>query len=95
MLSALVLAEATAKLHAMTEKDNDYQDLKMDIETLKNIANVDEISTSRDMTVAAIKYSWVMTEIQRKQRELLPICLKHKLIEFSDGARFAGYGGDL
>lgn len=95
MLSALVLAEATAKLHAMTENDNDYQDLKIDIETLKKIADVDDISLKRDMTTAAVNYSWVMTQIQNKQRELLPICLKYKLIEFSDGARFAGYGGDL
>lgn len=94
-LSALVLAEASAKLCMMKETDDGYTDLAADIQTLEKIANVDEISTGRDMTVAAVKYSWVMTEIQRKQRELLPICLKHKLIEFSDGARFAGYGEGL
>lgn len=95
MLSALVLAEAKAKLSGMKETEEEYDVLKRDIETLEKTADVNDISQKRDMTTAAVNYSWVMTEIQKKQRELLPICLKHKLLEFSDGARFAGYGGDL
>ena len=94
MLSALVLAEAKAKLSGMKETEEEYDVLKRDIETLEKTADVNDISQKRDMTTAAVNYSWVMTEIQKKQRELLPICLKHKLLEFSDGARFAGYGGD-
>lgn len=92
MLSALVLAEAKAKLSGMKETEEEYDVLKRDIETLEKTADVNDISQKRDMTTAAVNYSWVMTEIQKKQRELLPICLKHKLLEFSDGARFAGYG---
>ena len=92
MLSALVLAEAKTKILDLDKDSEKFSEFSKDIQILEKAANVDNISLSRDMAMSATKYTWVMTEIQKKQREILPICLKYKLVEFSDGARFAGYG---
>lgn len=92
MFSALILAEAEAKLHNMPVNSDEYNKLQADILLLRKIADIDSISLGRDMSVAATKYAYVMTEIQKKQRAILPICLKYKLLEFSDGTRFSGYG---
>lgn len=94
-LAALAYAAACAKKANYEETAPELEELKKDIQTLEKIAQMSNISDNRDMSLTAKNYAWVMSRIQDKQRELLPICLKHKLIEFSDGARFAGYGEAL
>lgn len=93
--AALVLAEAEAKLATYGKDTAEYAQLKQDVETLKKSADINDISMRRDMSAAAGNYTKVMTSLQIKQREILPICLRHKLVEFSDGARFDGYGEGL
>lgn len=93
--SSLVYAAAVAKLAGYHETDEEYKQLKEDIEDLKQISNICNISNNRDMSLTAKNYAWVMTQLQARQQEILPICLRWKLLEFSDGARFAGYGEGL
>lgn len=95
MFASLILAEAEAKKAEMRKTDEGYAQICKDVESLRKIANVDEISLGRDMSISAVRYAYIMTAIQQKQREILPICLRQKLLEFSDGARFAGYGEGL
>lgn len=90
--AALAYASAVAKLQKMQENDADYVQLKEDIDKIEKIADMSNISDCRDMSVTAKNYAWVMTQILNRQKLILPLCVKHKLIEFSDGARFAGYG---
>lgn len=90
--AALAYASAVAKLQKMQENDADYAQLKEDVDKIEKIADMSNISDSRDMSVTAKNYAWVMTQILNRQKLILPLCVKHKLIEFSDGARFAGYG---
>lgn len=90
--SALAYAAALAKLYTLDPETEEFVNLNADIKRLESIADMQNISNARDVTVTAKNYSWVMSQIMSKQREILPLCIRHKLIEFSDGARFAGYG---
>lgn len=95
-LVALILGEAETKKLSIKENTPEYNTISDDIQELKEISEeVEKISMKRDMTMTAINYPWIITQIYKNNTKLLKIALKHKLIEFSDGARFAGYGGDL